>query len=195
MCGRFYIAEEDTAEDLLRIIDALNRRYKGITPVKTQGEIRPTDIIPVMANSPSMSTGVYAMKWGYTMPDGKPMFNARSETAATKPLFSDGMRQRRCIIPATLYFEWQKAGTQKIKHAIATAGSDMIYMAGIYRIEGNRAACSILTRPPADCISHIHNRMPVILPAEATHDWLNLRFDPNEVLAAALTNMTYYPCS
>ena len=53
MCGRFYIAEEDTAEDLLRIIDALNRRYKGITPVKTQGEIRPTDIIPVMANSPS----------------------------------------------------------------------------------------------------------------------------------------------
>ena len=35
MCGRFYIAEEDTAEDLLRIIDALNRRYKGITPVKT----------------------------------------------------------------------------------------------------------------------------------------------------------------
>lgn len=195
MCGRFYIAEEDTAEDLLRIIDALNRRYKSITPVKTQGEIRPTDIIPVMANSPSMSTGVYAMKWGYTMPDGKPMFNARSETAATKPLFSDGMRQRRCIIPATLYFEWQKTGTQKIKHAITTSGSDMIYMAGIYRIEGNRAACSILTRPPADCISHIHNRMPVILPAEATHDWLNLRYDPNEVLAAALTNLTYYPCS
>lgn len=53
MCGRFYIAEADTAEDLLRIIDALNRRYKGITHVKTQGEIRPTDIIPVMANSPS----------------------------------------------------------------------------------------------------------------------------------------------
>lgn len=195
MCGRFYIAEEDTAEDLLRIIDALNRRYKGNIPVKTQGEIRPTDIIPVVANSPSMSMGVYAMKWGYTMPDGKPMFNARSETAAMKPLFSDGMRQRRCIIPATLYFEWQKAGTQKIKHAIATAGSDMIYMAGIYRIEGNRAACSILTRPPADCISHIHNRMPVILPAAATLDWLNLRYNPNEVLTAALTDMSYYPCN
>ena len=113
MCGRFYIAEEDTAEDLLRIIDALNRRYKDITPVKTQGEIRPTDIIPVMANSPSMSTGVYAMKWGYTMPDGKPMFNARSETAATKPLFSDGMRQRRCIIPATLYLNGKRLALKK----------------------------------------------------------------------------------
>lgn len=195
MCGRFYIAEEDTAEDLLRIIDALNRRYKGSIPVKTQGEIKPTDIIPVVANSPSMSTGVYAMKWGYTMPDGKPMFNARSETASTKPLFSDGMRQRRCIIPATHYFEWQKAGTQKIKHAIAAAGSDMIYMAGIYRIEGNRAACSILTQPPAESISHIHNRMPVILPTAATLDWLNLRYDPNEVLTAALSDMAFYPCN
>lgn len=195
MCGRFYIAEEDIAEDLLRIIDVLNRRYNSNSPVKTHGEIRPADIIPVVANSPSMSTGVYAMKWGYTMPDGKPMFNARSETAATKPLFSDGMRQRRCIIPATLYFEWQKVGTQKIKHAIAATGSDMIYMAGIYRIEGNRAACSILTRTPADCISHIHNRMPVILPAAVTLDWLNLRYDPNEVLSAALTDMAYHPCN
>ena len=106
MCGRFYI-EEDTAEDLQRIIDALNRRYNGNSPAKTRGEIRPTDIIPVVANSPSMAISAYAMKWGYTMPDGKPMFNARSETAATKPMFADRMKQRRCIIPATHYFEWE----------------------------------------------------------------------------------------
>lgn len=90
MCGRFYIAEEDTAEDLQRIIDSLNRRYKGNSPAKTKGEVRPTDIIPVVANSPSMAITAYAMKWGYTMPDGKPMFNARSETAATT-------RGRPCI--------------------------------------------------------------------------------------------------
>ena len=166
MCGRFYIAEEDTAEDLQRIIDSLNRRYNGNSPAKTKGEIRPTDIIPVIANSPSMAISAYAMKWGYTMPDGKPMFNARSETAATKPMFADGMKQRRCIIPATLYFEWEKHGTQKIKHAIFPTGSDMIYMAGVYRIEDKRAACSILTRTPADCIAHIHDRMPVILPGK-----------------------------
>ena len=131
MCGRFYIAEEDTAEDLQRIIDSLNRRYKGNSPAKTKGEVRPTDIIPVVANSPSMAITAYAMKWGYTMPDGKPMFNARSETAEIKPLFSDGMKQRRCIIPATLYFEWEKRGAQRIKHAIFPTGCDMIYMAGI----------------------------------------------------------------
>ena len=195
MCGRFYIAEEDTAEDLQRIIDSLNRRYNGNSPAKTKGEIRPTDIIPVIANSPSMAISAYAMKWGYTMPDGKPMFNARSETAATKPMFADGMKQRRCIIPATLYFEWEKHGTQKIKHAIFPTGSDMIYMAGVYRIEDKRAACSILTRMPADCIAHIHDRMPVILPREAVSDWLNLRYDPQEVLSAALGEMTFQPCT
>ena len=194
MCGRFYI-EEDTAEDLQRIIDALNRRYNGNSPAKTKGEIRPTEIIPVVANSPSMAISAFAMKWGYTMPDGKPMFNARSETAATKPMFADGMKQRRCIIPATLYFEWDKHGTQMIKHAIFPTGSDLIYMAGIYRVEEKRAACSILTRKPADCIAHIHDRMPVILPKDAVRDWLNLRYDPQEVLSAALGEMAFQPCS
>ena len=194
MCGRFYIAEEDTAEDLLRIIDALNRRYKDITPVKTQGEIRPTDIIPVMANSPSMSTGVYAMKWGYTMPDGKPMFNARSETASNKAMFADGMRQRRCLIPADFYYEWQKTGQGKQKYEIAPSDVNGFFLAGIYRIEQGRPVFSILTKDPVESISFIHNRMPVILPTEAMSDWLNPRFNGVEILSAAVGNMTFCQC-
>ena len=193
MCGRFYIAEEDKAEELQRIIDLMNRKYNGNPGVKTQGEIRPTDRIMTVANSQSMQQGVFVMRWGYTMPDGKPMFNARSETAAVKPLFADGMKQRRCLIPATCYFEWEKRGDQKIKHAIATRGQKMIYLAGVYRREGNQAACSILTREAADCVAHIHHRMPVILPAEAIPDWLNPRYDAVEVLRAAQTNMNFTP--
>ena len=193
MCGRFYIAEEDKAEELQRIIDLMNRKYNGNPGIKTQGEIRPTDTIVTIANGQSMQQGVFAMRWGYTMPDGKPMFNARSETASVKPLFADGMKQRRCLIPATCYFEWEKRGEQKIKHAIATQGSDMIYLAGIYRREGNQAACSILTREAAECVVHIHHRMPVILPAEAITDWLNPRYDAVEVLRAAQTNMNFKP--
>ena len=193
MCGRFYIAEEDKAEELQRIIDLINRKYNGDSGIKTQGEIRPTDTIATIANGQSMQQGVFAMRWGYTMPDGKPMFNARSETAAVKPLFSDGMKQRRCLIPATCYFEWEKRGGEKIKHAIATQGSGMIYLAGIYRREGNQAACSILTREAAECVAHIHPRMPVILPAEAITDWLNPRYDAVEVLRAAQTNMNFTP--
>lgn len=191
MCGRYYIAQEDTAEELQRIIDEVNRRYKGDPTVRTGGEIRPTDVIPVLANTPSLKPGAYAMRWGYTMPKGAPMFNARSETAASKALFQDGMRQRRCIIPATCYFEWEKRGRERIKYAIGTQGGATLYMAGIYRKEGDRAACTILTREPAENISFIHDRMPVILPAEAIADWLNIRYDAVEVLKAAETNLEY----
>ncbi len=191
MCGRYFIASEDPAEDLQRIIAEVNRRSNGDANIKTSGEIRPTDIVPTLANSHSLKPGAYAMRWGYTMPDGSPMFNARSETAASKAMFRDGIAQRRCLIPATNYFEWEKRGRERIKYAIELKGGSTLYMAGIYRKEGNRAACTILTREPAESIAFIHNRMPVILPAEAVSDWLNIRYDAAEVLKAAALDVEY----
>ena len=189
MCGRYYIAEDDAAEELRQIIEAVNRRSAD---VKTSGEIRPGDTVPVLANSPTLQPGAYTMRWGYTLPDGKLLFNARSETAAEKAIFKDGMTQRRCLIPATCYFEWEHRGKEKIKYAIAPEGSRMLYLAGIYRKEGNRATCTILTREPAESIAFIHNRMPVILPAEAIGDWLNVRYDAVDVLKAAQVEMAYH---
>ena len=69
----------------------------------------------------------------------------------------------------------------------------MIYLAGIYRKEGNRAACTILTREPAESIAFIHNRMPVILPSEVIGDWLNVRYAAMDVLRTAMLNMKYRP--
>ena len=182
MCGRYYIAEDDAAEELRQIIEAVNRRNPD---AKTGGEIRPGDTVPVLANSPILQPGAYVVRWGYTLPDGKLLFNARSENAADKALFQDGMAQRRCLIPATCYFEWEHRGKDKIKYAIAPENNDMIYLAGIYRKEGRRASCTILTREPEESIAFIHNRMPVILPAEAIGDWLNIRYDAVDVLKAA----------
>lgn len=188
MCGRYFIDEDDPTDELMQIIEAVNRRSAD---VKTSGEIRPTDTIPVLANTPALQPSAYAMRWGYTMPDGTPMFNARSETEASKAMFKDGMAQRRCIIPASCYFEWEKRGKERIKYAIAPEDSRMIYMAGIYRKEGNRAACTILTRAPATEIAFIHDRMPVILPAEAVRDWLNIRYDAMDVLRTAVVDVGY----
>ncbi|MFR3409695.1 MAG: SOS response-associated peptidase family protein [Christensenellales bacterium] len=106
MCGRFFLADSDNSGELRGIIDQLNRR--GAT-VKT-GEIFPTDTVPVLANNRNRRVVPFPMQWGYTLPDGRLLINARSETAGEKPLFQDAMRQHRCLIPATDYFEWEKRG-------------------------------------------------------------------------------------
>lgn len=133
------------------------------------------------------------MSWGYTMPDGKLIINARGETAADKPLFRDGMAQRRCLLPATNYFEWEKRAETKVKYAIKPSVSGVMYMAGLYRIEGNQAHCTILTMQPADSIAFIHDRMPVLLPREALQDWLNPCYNAMDVLRAAVIDVALHP--
>lgn len=193
MCGRYYIPDEDYAAELQEIIEQINRRNSTGTPLKT-GEIAPSDTAPVLANNRSLAITPFAMKWGYTMSNGKLVFNARSETAAEKPLFRDGMTQRRCLVPAAHYFEWEKRGREKIKYAIKPSDVSVLYMAGIYRIENGVPVFSILTREPASSISFIHDRMPVILPREMMSDWLNPHFKADEVLCSATLNISFSAC-
>ncbi len=126
------------------------------------------------------------------LPNGKLLINARSETAAEKAIFADGIRQRRCLIPADHYFEREKKAG--IKYAIEPKHSEGFFLAGIYRMEEGRPVFVILARDASDGISFIHNRMPVILPGEAAMDWLNPQCDGNDLLKAALEDMEYTAC-
>lgn len=194
MCGRYYIAEDDLSDELSRMIDELNRK-KTPEGLKTSGEIFPSDIVPVLANSRKQDVQPFAMRWGYAFPNGRPIINARSETAAQKPMFKDGMRQRRCVIPASHYFEWERRGAARTKYAIRPAHADTLYLAGIYHLENHDGvivpAFTILTRDAAPGIAFIHPRMPVLLPPDAAPDWLNPGYNAEEVVAAALTEMEY----
>lgn len=194
MCGRYYIEDDDVQEELLKIIEEVQRRASASeNPValKAHGEIFPTDTVPVIANNRDMRPTPFAMQWGYTMPDGKRIINARSETAMEKPLFKDGMLQRRCLIPASGYYEWEKRDGKKIKYAIRPEGMRMLYMAGIYRIEKGLPVFSILTREVAPGIAFIHNRMPVILPESARKHWLDVHNPANEIIRQALLDMLF----
>ena len=130
------------------------------------------------------------MRWGYTLEGGRRLINARSETAATRPMFRDGMRQRRCAVPATNYYEWQRAGgARKEKYTIRPADGELFYMAGIYRIESGRPVFTILTREPAEPVAFIHDRMPVILPTDLVADWLDPGSAPGEILEHAVLSV------
>lgn len=194
MCGRYYIAEDDMADELVRIIEEINRK-KTPEGLKTSGEIFPSDIVPVLANSRQQDVQPFAMRWGYSFPNSRPIINARCETASTKPMFKDGMKQRRCLIPATHYFEWEHRGGKTIKYAIRPERSKMLYLAGIYHLEKHDDVIvptfAVLTREAAPGISFIHERMPVILPSEIRCDWLDSRNDAVDVIQAAMLDMEY----
>lgn len=185
MCGRYYIEEDDASIELMEIIETINRR-ENHPEFKTSGEFFPGDTAPVVALNRKKEQSAFPMKWGYAM-GNKLVFNARSESAGDKPLFREGMESRRCLIPACNYFEWDR---RHVKFSVrGTDGSPLLYMAGIYRMEGILPAFTILTRAPAEQIGFLHDRMPVILPREAMSDWLNPAYKAEEILQSARTDL------
>ena len=107
------------------------------------------------------------------LPDGRRVINIRSETAGEKALFRESLRQHRCVVPASHYFEWERRGGEKTKYAIGPSDGSPLFMAGLYRTDGNRTTFAIMTREPAQNIAFIHDRMPVILSTEQAADWLD----------------------
>ena len=190
MCGRYWIDDGRDSVELGEIIEQVNRRPVD-GPVKTSGEIFPADVAPVVASSKRMIPEAFAMGWGYVLGDGKRIINARSETAGERPLFRDGMNQRRCAVPASRYFEWERSGGTKTKYAIRPEEDGLFYLAGLYRVVSGRPEFVILTRPPADRIAFIHDRMPVILPKALVADWTNPRYSAREILDHAVLAVTH----
>jgi putative SOS response-associated peptidase YedK len=98
MCGRFYISiDEKVLKEIVEEIERNNPPQPEQLEIKFDGDIFPTDVAPVQ-------TGVKkyrAMRWGFAGYDRKPIINARSETALTKPTFHESMLQRRCLIQAS----------------------------------------------------------------------------------------------
>lgn len=189
MCSRYFIEPEAQEEDWEEILAILQRRN---TPVKT-GEIFPSDWAPVIANSRSLRPAPFAMRWGYMLSNGKRVINARSETAGERSLFRDGMRQRRCLVPASNYFEWERRNSAKVKYAIRPRQSGLMYMAGIYRIVDGQGEFSILTCAPTPDIQFIHDRMPVIFSREKAAAWLDCHIPADSLLLEAVPELVFHP--
>ncbi len=190
MCGRFYVPEDASIQMIRAIVERLEHRN---VKVKT-GDVFPGDMAAVVASNRQLQPQPFAMEWGYHLSDGRRIINARSETASRKAMFADGIRQRRCLIPAQHYYEWEKTDGKNVKYAIAPKGSDGFFLAGIYRMEGGKPVFTILTRDAAEGIAFIHERMPVILPNEAAEDWLNPKYHGEDILNAAMTQMQFKIC-
>lgn len=115
--------------------------------------------------------------WAKEMPKYA-MFNARCEEADKKPAFREAFQNRRCLIPATGYYEWTKGEDGgKDPHLITLPNSQPFSFAGLWaKNDGlDVTSCTILTTAAAHEIAHLHHRMPIILGHETYADWLDPR--------------------
>lgn len=200
MCTRFYV-EPDT-EAIRKIVaevqkSLMSRQFiKAGNAILTSGEIRPTNVAPVLAPNKYGRMTAYPMKWGFRIPrSGSLLVNARSETAAEKPTFRESWEKRRCIIPASWYFEWEHQignnGQKKTgaKYMIQPRGSSVTWLAGLYRMEEGLPVFAVLTREPTEDLRQIHDRMPLIFPEEMISEWIKPTANPKELVRYALTDM------
>ncbi len=128
------------------------------------------------------------MRWGLIPPwskdasIGNKLINARSETVSEKPSFRDSFRERRCLVPATGFFEWKKQADKRTKQPILikVTDHDIFAFAGLWSIwkapaTGKKLLTyTILTTEPNDFMKPFHHRMPVILMPETEDKWLDI---------------------
>ncbi len=173
MCGRFYVEDEDTPEELRLMMEEANRRpLAQQTPVR-RGEVTPGSTACVKA--PARGSGrlqAYPMRWGYPM-NGKLLINARLETAGERPTFRDSFLRRRCLIPASAWFEWDHAAKPMRKYRFSARETRWLYLAGLYRTaEDGSLQFTVVTREPTDVLRRFHDRMPLAFLPDAAGMWL-----------------------
>ena len=204
MCTRFY-ADIDKelkpfADEAQSVSFAQQMMTELSRPLAMSGEIRPTDIAAVIAPARNGKRAVFPMQWGFSINGLKsPIVNARIESAAEKPTFRDSWYRRRCVIPASWYYEWQHYRTPDgrtrtgEKYAIQPKDSEITWLAGLYRFEEKGKfrypVFVVLTREPCEAVSGIHDRMPVILPEAAVDEWIAVGGTPDVTVKKALTDM------
>lgn len=193
MCGRFALFHPWS--DLL----AAYRLAGYAVNIPPRFNIAPTQgIVGVLADTGG-TRRLEAFEWGL-IPSwakerraGPPLIHARAETVADKPSFRHSFRRRRCLIPASGFYEWRETAEKGPKQPfwIAPVDEGLISFAGIWDQwlapdGGEVLSCALITTTANDSLRGLHHRMPVIV-APGDHDaWLDVRDETDTRAAASL---------
>lgn len=196
MCGRYVI--EDYQELSERLVQVPLRYDFDLRP---SWNAAPTQTLPVVVEEEDEWV-VKGMHWGlipkWAKPGERPKvmpINARSETAAGKPMFKPLMRHRRCIVPANGFYEWQKRESGgKQPYYIHPRDHELFLFAGLWDEapagpEGEPLqSFTILTTGANEVMASIHDRMPMVMNDDVVPDWLDREETEAEPLEALLTS-------
>jgi putative SOS response-associated peptidase YedK len=181
MCGRFRLSRrEQFLRDHYGIDDDVewSPRY-NIAPTQPVATVRQRSKDGKRTFS-NMRWGLIP-SWASDISIGASMINARAETAAAKPAFSEPLRRQRCLIPADGFYEWQRMRAARQPFCFTVGEDEAFAFAGLWDAwtdsQGRKLeTCSILTTTANEVLSDIHDRMPVILPPDAYGQWLDPGF-------------------
>lgn len=176
MCARYNLRA--TPHQLIEIFQLL--REPVVTP---RFNIAPTQQIAVVRRVDkhrelSMMRWGLVPSWSKDVKAGPPLVNARGDTVATKPAFRSAFKKRRCLVPASGFYEWQKGdGKTKQPFHIHLKREPLFAFAGLWECwKGGSEpleSATIITTDANELMLPIHDRMPVILPEEAYETWLD----------------------
>ncbi|MDT0200952.1 SOS response-associated peptidase [Nocardioides sp. AE5] len=198
MCGRYASSRQVT--DLVDEFDVAEAMVE--TPLEPDYNVAPTKEVyavlerPERADRPQQRqlrvlTWGLVPSWAKDPAIGNRMINARMETVAEKPAYRKAFAARRCLLPADGYYEWYptqeltKAGKPKKQpFFIRPADGGVLSMAGLYEIWRDPAlpddhphpfrwTCTVITTDAEDDLGHIHDRMPLMVPADNWGSWLD----------------------
>ena len=202
MCGRYELHSNPAAI-------ALAFGLAHAPSVRPRYNVAPMQEVPIVRVSASGAREFVAVRWGLVPrwakdpAIGSKMINARGETVATKPSFRTAFRRHRCLIPANGFYEWMPvADGRKQPVLIAMKDGSVFAFAGLYErwLTGDGEpldSCTILTTDANDLLRAVHDRMPVIVPADQYARWLDPAQDGPQALVAPFPSdaMTWWPVS
>ena len=198
MCGRFALFHppSDWAQSFLPKLEPESFLFEW----PPRYNIAPTqDVACVYQDGESGLRLVEPYRWGLLpfwakeFSIGARMINARSETVHEKPSFRNAFKRRRCLIPASGYFEWAKTADGKQPHFLHPADRPVLAMAGLWE-ENSKVTqdgssirtCTVITTTANSVTGRVHDRMPVVLDADDFDVWLDPDHDDVDSLRSPL---------
>jgi len=179
MCGRF--TQRYTWSEVHTFLNVfgtpLNRPRYNIAPTTTVDVVRLDH--EGRRELVSMRWGLVPFFWNKTLKEVPATFHAQAEAVHEKPMFRESFRRRRCIIPASGFFEWTGDKGDKTPHLFSADGSPILAFAGLWDKWRNAEtgedalSCTIVVSGASEWMTPYHDRMPVLLAGSEIDDWLS----------------------
>lgn len=212
MCGRYALipdakawahAGENLSPDMESVLAMLRSTHAHYN-------VSPTQVMPIIVDyAETQRPEIYPARWGF-IPSwwnkpGRPgrTFNARRENCASGPMWRGSWQHKRCLVPASYWYEWSQAAGQRVPWAFRPRDDTEMMLAGIWDewtdpvTDELVISFAIITQPAVSALAEIHHRMPIVLAPQVWESWISrrictLREIDTELTRSELTEIRTY---